>query len=311
MPTVLHQVTSLIVEHADVVGLAPDFAESKPVELHVLAPVRTLIEKLTILHHAATVGDSAEQARLARHYYDVWCLLGDEDTVAELAISPADVLAREVVTFTEAAALRPPNARRRASRTRRHSTPMRTSRLEQRSTMWCWISFSGPRHRGRRFRNAAQPSKTTHNSSEESMVHSQLCRMAMLALASSWLSDRERTGRVFVTQGMTGHVSNMLMIVTEIANIDGSPNGLASRESACTDVLRSRDGVEAAQFTVVQDHRHEYSLSGLGNAQHGQTPLRRRHRLEVVRHIFLHERAIIPPTTLATPPLTRHDRSSI
>ena len=105
MPTVLHQVTSLIVEHADVVGLAPDFAESKPVELHVLAPVRTLIEKLTILHHAATVGDSAEQARLARHYYDVWCLLGDEDTVAELAISPADVLAREVVTFTEAAGL--------------------------------------------------------------------------------------------------------------------------------------------------------------------------------------------------------------
>ena len=105
MPTVLHQVTSLIVEHSDIVGLDNDFGEATPVELQVLAPVRTLIEKLTILHHAATIGDPAEQARLARHYYDVWCLLNDEETVAALSISPADVLAREVVTFTQAAGL--------------------------------------------------------------------------------------------------------------------------------------------------------------------------------------------------------------
>ena len=37
----------------------------------MLAPVRTLVEKLMIVHHAATVEDVSEQARLARHYYDI------------------------------------------------------------------------------------------------------------------------------------------------------------------------------------------------------------------------------------------------
>ena len=69
----------------------------------MLAPVRTLIEKLVIVHHAALRGDHAEQARHARHYYDIWCLLNDARTVEALKDSPADVLAREVVTFTAAA----------------------------------------------------------------------------------------------------------------------------------------------------------------------------------------------------------------
>lgn len=105
MPSTLLQITSLIADHRDAVGLDRDFSEAAPVELHVLAPERTLIEKLSILHHAATIGDKAEQARLARHYYDVWCLLGDEETVTALSISPADMLAREVMIFSEAAGL--------------------------------------------------------------------------------------------------------------------------------------------------------------------------------------------------------------
>ena len=103
MPTVQRSVRSLLVDHGTAAGLEADFDEAEPVTLHVLAPVRTLVEKLIIVHHAASLGDADEQARLARHYYDIWCLLNDEDTVQALEAAPADVLAREVVTFTAAA----------------------------------------------------------------------------------------------------------------------------------------------------------------------------------------------------------------
>ena len=58
-----------------------------------------------IVHHAPAAGNETEQARLARHYYDIWCLLNDTDTVESLSETPADVLAREVATFTDAAGL--------------------------------------------------------------------------------------------------------------------------------------------------------------------------------------------------------------
>ena len=105
VPTIQRQVVSLLVENAPVAELRSDFLESEPVMMHVLAPVRTLIEKLMIVHHAGSSGDVIEQERLARHYYDIWCLLSDHDTVAALEESPADVLAREVSTFTDAAGL--------------------------------------------------------------------------------------------------------------------------------------------------------------------------------------------------------------
>ncbi len=105
MPTMKRSVSSLVVEHATAAEIELDFVEAQPVDLHVLAPVRTLVEKLMIVHHAASSGDAAEQARLARHYYDIWCLLGDDDTIRAIDESPVDVLAREVVTFTEAAGL--------------------------------------------------------------------------------------------------------------------------------------------------------------------------------------------------------------
>ena len=105
MPTVPRTVTSLLAHHGPQVGFVIEFAEATPFTMHVLAPVRTLVEKLIIVHHAAVAGDAAEQVRLARHYYDIWCLINDADTVAALGESPADVLQREVVTFTHAADL--------------------------------------------------------------------------------------------------------------------------------------------------------------------------------------------------------------
>ena len=109
VPTVLRTVRSLLVDFGAKAGVDTSFEESEPVTLHVLAPVRTLIEKLVIVHHAALQEDEVEQARHARHYYDIWCLLNDGETIEALQDSPADVLAREVLTFTAAAKMETSN----------------------------------------------------------------------------------------------------------------------------------------------------------------------------------------------------------
>lgn len=96
---------SLVAQHGPAAGIAPDFQEAARFEFRVLDPLRTLVEKLMILHHAAVAGDGAEQARHARHYYDVWCLLNDEATRGRFDEWPCDALAREVETFTAAAGL--------------------------------------------------------------------------------------------------------------------------------------------------------------------------------------------------------------
>ena len=106
MPSSRMQVCSLLAEHGPTAHLNMGFPEAAPIQIHVLAPVRTLVEKLMIVHHAATEGDPEEQARLARHYYDIWCLLNDQGTVAAFAESPADTLAREVRVFTKEAELK-------------------------------------------------------------------------------------------------------------------------------------------------------------------------------------------------------------
>ncbi len=106
MPSSKMKVCSLLAEHGPAAHLNVDFLESAPIQIHVLAPVRTLVEKLMIVHHAASEGDPDEQKRLARHYYDIWCLLNDQGTVAAFAESPADTLAREVRVFTKEAELK-------------------------------------------------------------------------------------------------------------------------------------------------------------------------------------------------------------
>jgi hypothetical protein len=96
---------SLIVEYAELVELPVDFDERPPFNIRVLAPVRTLVEKLMILHHAATDGDDARKVHVARHYYDVQRLLNDEAVHAALEVDPCDVLAREVAQHSKAVGL--------------------------------------------------------------------------------------------------------------------------------------------------------------------------------------------------------------
>lgn len=98
-------VQSLITEHAESIGLPIDFAESQPVSILVLEPIRTLVDKLMLLHHTATEGDAQRKSVTARHYYDVDRLLRNDDVVAQLSAPPVDVLAREVTEHSRAAGL--------------------------------------------------------------------------------------------------------------------------------------------------------------------------------------------------------------
>jgi hypothetical protein len=76
-----------------------DFDDLVPFEIPVLHPGRTLVEKLLLVHTAAT--DSVEDVsrlsdfRAARHFYDIHCLLADAGSRRMLEDRPkfADVLA--------------------------------------------------------------------------------------------------------------------------------------------------------------------------------------------------------------------------
>ena len=105
LPAELMAVRSLVAEHGQTAELDTSFEEAAPFEIRVLHPTRTLVEKLMILHHAAVGGDKDERARLARHYYDVWCLLGDDATIRGLEDWPCDALAKEVEAHTKDAGL--------------------------------------------------------------------------------------------------------------------------------------------------------------------------------------------------------------
>ena len=105
LPADAMTIGSLIAEHGGEVGLDMGFEEAASFEIRVLHTARTLVEKLMILHHAAVLDNKAERVRLARHYYDVWCLLNDASTLSALTVWPCDALAREVETFTIAAGL--------------------------------------------------------------------------------------------------------------------------------------------------------------------------------------------------------------
>ncbi len=98
-------VQSLIVEHAESVELPIDFDEATPVSILVLDPVRTLVDKLVLLHHAASEGDDVRKEATARHYYDIDRLLRDDTVVAQLSDLPVDVLAREVCQHSRAAGM--------------------------------------------------------------------------------------------------------------------------------------------------------------------------------------------------------------
>lgn len=96
---------SLITEQAESIGFPVDFEEAEPVSILVLEPVRTLVDRLVLLHHAATEGDDARKTATARHYYDVDRLLRNHDVLAQLHEPPIDVPAREVCEHSRSADL--------------------------------------------------------------------------------------------------------------------------------------------------------------------------------------------------------------
>ena len=112
LPCDRRPIQSLIAEYSQRAGLASDFEEVEPISLLVLDPVRTLVEKMMILHHAATVGDSERRRQTARHYYDVDALLRSPAVMSSLEQHETDVLARQVARHSMAAGLpsidRPP-----------------------------------------------------------------------------------------------------------------------------------------------------------------------------------------------------------
>jgi len=90
-PTHQRSVTSTVAEYALAqLGEGPEvWEEFAPVSVEVLAPERTLLEKLELLHDLAVRFDGDEKARnsmalAGRHYYDIHCLLRSEDIRKEL-----------------------------------------------------------------------------------------------------------------------------------------------------------------------------------------------------------------------------------
>jgi hypothetical protein len=99
-PHEAHTMRSMVAEYAEShLGEGPDtWAEFAPATVQVLAPERTLLEKLTLLHDLASrfPDEAAQQgmARAGRHYYDIKGLLETPAVRAALAdLGPAGVTA--------------------------------------------------------------------------------------------------------------------------------------------------------------------------------------------------------------------------
>ena len=89
-------VRSMVSEHAETITDFPDYDDLTALSIETLAPERTLVEKLAMLHDAASTATPDEPGRLTRagrHYYDVTMLLRDDavrrtltpDSVAAMA----------------------------------------------------------------------------------------------------------------------------------------------------------------------------------------------------------------------------------
>lgn len=110
MPTTIHQIESLIAEHA--CNRIADAVELVPVEVLVQDLSRTLVEKLVLLHTAHCVDDQTVAVKAARHYYDVHRLLSRPNVLKDVSEIDITILARDVYTYStfadRPAAHRPP-----------------------------------------------------------------------------------------------------------------------------------------------------------------------------------------------------------
>lgn len=104
-PNEIRTVGSLMSEAASSVDptALPDFADLAPFDVTVLAPERTLAEKLAFLHHRASVGDANALRRGARHLYDVALVLRSERVRHALADGQMAELMADVDARSEAA----------------------------------------------------------------------------------------------------------------------------------------------------------------------------------------------------------------
>lgn len=110
LPAKLIEIRSLITQYRPIEMSA--FEEAASFTVRVLAPERTLVEKLVLLHtqHSATPPEEEYEKHVevikktARHYYDVHRLLTDETTRADVR-GMAAAIARDVVTYSSLAGL--------------------------------------------------------------------------------------------------------------------------------------------------------------------------------------------------------------
>jgi len=107
-PVSQHQYHSLVALHArDVLGEdAEDREEFAPFTVEVLAPERTLLEKLAAVHAAVTTNRPDAIRAAGRHLYDIGQLLGARQVTDELAaLGPTGVgaLVDDINTHSESA----------------------------------------------------------------------------------------------------------------------------------------------------------------------------------------------------------------
>lgn len=93
---------SLIAENVKDIAGEP---EAESVEVRVLAPWRTLVEKLVLLHTAHVSPQPDAAVRGARHFYDVYRLLARPEVRLGVVEAGIAALSRDVWTYSNAAAL--------------------------------------------------------------------------------------------------------------------------------------------------------------------------------------------------------------
>lgn len=83
-----------------------EFEEFQPFQVKVLAPERTLLEKLAAVHHAATISAQAALTAGGRHYYDIARLLQTQrvvDSLAALGAAGVGALAQDIDSHSKQA----------------------------------------------------------------------------------------------------------------------------------------------------------------------------------------------------------------
>lgn len=104
--TVTAEIQSYIADYIVRERIDADFVELEPVSIEVIAPVRTLAEKLALLHHAgcrAKDGDASLLDTAGRHFYDLDMLVRDEGVRGALSTpeSSVGVLSADVDEYSE------------------------------------------------------------------------------------------------------------------------------------------------------------------------------------------------------------------